>query len=80
LDFDHHGLRGTEDDLAGLDAAGAKALETAARETLSRVQRRGGPSTGRYRRSAYDIPVRLADGSALLFNARTRSLILLSPE
>ena len=80
LDFDHHGLRGTEDDLAGLDAAGAKALETAARETLSRVQRRGGPSTGRYRLSAYDIPVRLADGSALLFNARTRSLILLSPE
>ncbi|BAU89923.1 radical SAM domain protein [Methylorubrum populi] len=58
-----------------------EALEAAARRTLARVQPRrpAGPAATRYRLSRYDIPVRLADDSALLFNARTRSLVLLSP-
>lgn len=58
----------------------SEALETAARQTLKRLAPRGParPAAARYRLSRYDIPVRLADGAALLFNARTRSLILLS--
>jgi uncharacterized protein len=58
----------------------SEALETAARRTLARVRPRvpARPAAARYRLSRYDIPVRLADGAALLFNARTRSLILLS--
>ncbi|WP_088348659.1 MULTISPECIES: SPASM domain-containing protein [Rhodomicrobium] len=62
------------------DPKRAEALEAAARKNLSRLQRAKGESaaTNRYKTSHYDIPVRLADGSALLFNSRSRSLILLS--
>ncbi|CAO4174300.1 radical SAM protein [Methylorubrum aminovorans] len=74
LDFDTSG-NGTADE-AG------EAMETAARQIQARLRPRGParPAATRYRLSRYDIPVRLADGAALLFNARTRSLILLSEE
>lgn len=74
LDFDTPG-NGTADE-AG------EAMETAARQIQARLRPRGParPAATRYRLSRYDIPVRLADGAALLFNARTRSLILLSEE
>lgn len=60
--------------------ARADALETAARRILSSVhgRRREEATASRYKVSRYDIPVRLADGGALLFNSRTRSLIALS--
>ena len=92
LDFDNHGSHGqglplnegaAEADAFGhlaRDPARADALEAAARQTLARVQRKQGPATSRYKLSRYDIPVKLADGSSLLFNARTRSLILLSAD
>lgn len=74
LDFDTPG-NGTADEAA-------EAMETAARQIQARLRPRGParPAATRYRLSRYDIPVRLADGAALLFNARTRSLILLSEE
>ena len=86
LDFDTRGAQGAEardgaaeTALLSGDPARAEALENAARQTLSRVQRRQqGRAASRYKLSRYDIPVKLADGSALLFNSRTRSLILLS--
>ena len=56
----------------------ADALEAAARQTLRRLLPPPGSETARYRTSRYDITVRLADGANLLFNARTRSLVLLS--
>lgn len=60
--------------------ARADALETAARRILSTVHggRREAAAASRYKVSRYDIPVGLADGGALLFNSRTRSLIALS--
>lgn len=75
LDFD------TPNSVDADEAHGApsnEALEAAARRTLARVRGPARPAAARYRLSRYDIPVRLADESALLFNARTRSLILLS--
>ncbi|MDQ8731888.1 radical SAM/SPASM domain-containing protein [Bradyrhizobium sp. LHD-71] len=61
------------------NSARASALEVAARQTLSTVHgRQHGAAANSYKASRYDIPVRLADGAALLFNSRTRSLILLS--
>jgi uncharacterized protein len=67
-------------DLAAIlaDPESAKALETAARQTLSRMNPKTAPVASGYKISTYDIPVKLADGSALLFNSHTRSLILLS--
>lgn len=72
LDFDTPGN--------GLADEAGEAVETAARQVQARLRPRGParPAAARYRLSRYDIPVRLADGAALLFNARTRSLILLS--
>lgn len=69
-----------QQDEAGDDPARTQALEAAARQTLARVQKRGGAGTAanRYKVSRYDIPVKLADGASLLFNSRTRSLILMS--
>ncbi|WP_342163543.1 radical SAM/SPASM domain-containing protein [Methylobacterium sp. SD21] len=53
----------------------------AARRTLARLPlHSANAAAGRYRISRYDIPVRLADGASLLFNSRTRSLVLLSAE
>lgn len=87
FEFDDHGSQtagrtAEARDIALLqqDPARAETLEAAARQTLSRVQRTGpqGPAASRYKLSRYDIPVRLAEGASLLFNARTRSLILLS--
>ena len=60
------------------DPQRASALEAAARQTLSRLGNGKTAATSSYKVSRYDIPVNLADGSALLFNSRTRSLILLS--
>lgn len=87
FDFDDHGTRtagqsDAADDVALLtrDPARVAALEAAARQTLARVQpaRPRGAAASRYKLSRYDIPVRLADGASLLFNSRTRSLVLLS--
>ncbi|PJI54271.1 hypothetical protein CTI14_17420, partial [Methylobacterium radiotolerans] len=83
LDFDARHAPADTTDLVSLtgDPARAEALEAAARQTLDRVQRRSGTAAAsRFKVSRYDIPVRLADGASLLFNARTRSLILLSAE
>jgi uncharacterized protein len=66
--------------LAAQNPAQASALEVAARQVLSNVRGRQREATDRYKISRYDIPVRLADGAALLFNSRTRSLILLSDD
>lgn len=60
-----------------------KELESAARETLARLgahpDAAAQPSAATHHKvSAFDIPVALADGSSLLLNARTRSLIHLS--
>jgi uncharacterized protein len=61
------------------DPQRASALEAAAKQTLSRLGNNGKiATTSSYKVSRYDIPVNLADGSALLFNSRTRSLVLLS--
>lgn len=72
LDFDTPGH--------GIADETGEAIETAARRTRERLAPRGParPAAARYRLSRYDIPVRLADGAALLFNSQTRSLILLS--
>ena len=80
---DTHGTRaagGGDVALLEQDPARAEALEAAARQTLARIQpaRSLGPAASRYKLSCYDIPVHLADGASLLFNSRTRSLILLS--
>ena len=65
--------------LLAQNSARTSALEAAARQTLSAVHgRQREAAASRYKVSRYDIPVRLADGAALLFNSRTRSLILLS--
>jgi uncharacterized protein len=65
--------------LPAQSSARASALEVAARQTLSNIHgRQRGAAASRYKVSRYDIPVRLAEGAALLFNSRTRSLILLS--
>ncbi|MEM8691838.1 MAG: SPASM domain-containing protein [Pseudomonadota bacterium] len=56
-------------------------LEAAARETLGRLSRGRAPArAAEFTVSYYDIKVPLKDGSALLFNSLTRSLILLSVE
>ena len=69
----------TEVALLARDPARAEALEAAAKQVLSGVHgRQREAAASRYKVSRYDIPVRLADDSALLFNSRTRSLILLS--
>jgi uncharacterized protein len=63
------------------DPKTARKLEAAARQNLARLgqaKKDGPPASSRYKTSRYDIPVALADGSALLFNSRTRSLIVLS--
>lgn len=82
FDFDNPGSQATESgdlSLLARDPAQADAIEAAARQTLQRVQPKiRGSAASRYKVSRYDIPVRLADGGSLLFNARTRSLILLS--
>ena len=77
LDFENRDARTMEPDRDD------ETLAAAAREALARVQPRAPArprqrQAARYRLSRYDIPVRLADESALLFNARTRSLVLLS--
>jgi uncharacterized protein len=65
--------------LLAQNSARASALEVAARQTLSNIHgRQRDAAASRYKVSRYDIPVRLAEGAALLFNSRTRSLILLS--
>jgi uncharacterized protein len=62
-----------------LDPRVMSQLESAARQNLARMQRpRNGAAASRYKTSVYDIPVALADGCSLLFNSRTRSLVLLS--
>ncbi|MCC8940484.1 radical SAM protein [Bradyrhizobium sp. Arg62] len=69
----------TEVALLARDPARAETLEAAAKQVLSGVHGRQRETlASRYKISRYDIPVRLADDSALLFNSRTRSLILLS--
>jgi uncharacterized protein len=78
LDLECRAPRTDADGSVPRDPAETQALETAARLALSRVQRRESTAAGRYKVSRYDIPVKLADGAALLFNSRTRSLILLS--
>lgn len=84
LDLECRTPQDTDDSVERLaqDPSQAERLETAARQTLSRVQRNGGSGTpsSRYKVSRYDMPVKLADGASLLFNSRTRSLILLSDE
>lgn len=62
------------------DPQRVKALEAAAQQNLARLNRvkAEGSAASRYKVSRYDIPVNLADGGALLFNARSRSLVLLS--
>ena len=57
-------------------------LEKAAKDTLSQLARPDGPgrATSRYKTSRYDMLIKLADRSALLFNSRSRSLILLSED
>lgn len=62
------------------DTPHGQALKAAAEKNLSRLQRSkvNAAAASRYKTSHYDIPVALSDGSALLFNSRTRSLILLS--
>ncbi|KAI94899.1 hypothetical protein T281_08410 [Rhodomicrobium udaipurense JA643] len=61
------------------DEAGANELAEAARKVLKRLGNAGRTAaTASYKVSHYDIPVAVAGGGALLFNARTRSLILLS--
>ena len=61
--------------------AASEPLEAAARQTLRRLQPGGAhTAASRFRVSRYDMTVRLADGASLLFNSRTRSLILLSAE
>ena len=64
-------MRGTRKD---------EALAAAARRHLERLSRGAGSGADRYKVSRYDIPVALADGSALLFNSRTRSLVVLSSD
>jgi uncharacterized protein len=60
--------------LLAQDSDRAGALEAAARQALSTVHgRQREAAASRYKVSRYDIPVRLADGAALLFNSRTRS-------
>lgn len=64
-----------------LPAAEADPRLAAARHTLSRLHLHStSAAAGRYRVSCFDISVRLADGASLLFNSRSRSLILLSAE
>lgn len=68
----------------GLDFHDPKKIEelaAAARANMDRLQpqRPDVAPSNRYKPSRFDIPVALADGGALLFNARTRSLTLLSP-
>jgi uncharacterized protein len=66
-------------EIALQNSARASELEVAARQVLSNIHgRQREAAASRYKVSRYDIPVRLADGAALLFNSRTRSLILLS--
>jgi uncharacterized protein len=62
------------------DPKAVRELEAAAKQNLARLgqAKQAGTTAGRYKTSRYDIPVALADGSALLFNSRTRSLIVLS--
>jgi len=63
------------------DKKKVRALGEAARraeDLLGETGRRGPDSTRRVV-SRYGFPVPLADGSALLFNTRTRSLVLLDP-
>jgi uncharacterized protein len=57
-----------------------EALAAAAHQHLERLTRGAGIAADRYKVSRYDILVALADGSALLFNSRSRSLVLLSPD
>lgn len=62
------------------DPAKVTALKAAAEKNLARLNRSKAAraASALYKTSQFDIPVSLADGSSLLFNARTRSLILLS--
>jgi uncharacterized protein len=62
------------------DPAQVNAIEAAARQRLAEVRPRGaeGPAASRFKVSRYDIAVRLRNGAELLFNSRTRSLILLA--
>lgn len=80
LDFDNHGARKDDATLLRHDPSEIEALEAAAQRTLARVQPSAprAAASNRYKVSRYDIPVRLADEASLLFNSRTRSLILLS--
>lgn len=82
LDFDTRRACGADlgdVEMLARDPAQADALEAAARQTLAQVQKKQqGPASARYKLSRYDIPVKLADGGSLLFNSRTRSLIMLS--
>lgn len=63
-------------------AASAPELEKAARAIVNRLGgvKRNGAASSRYKVSQFDIPVALADGSTLLFNAQSRSLILLAAD
>jgi uncharacterized protein len=61
------------------DPQAAQALQAAAQQNLARLGRsREAVAAGCYQVSRYDLPVPLADGSMLLFNSRSRSLVLLS--
>jgi uncharacterized protein len=58
-----------------------QALKTAAQQNVARLGRSkkgAAPASSRYKTSCYDIPVALKDGTMLLFNSNSRSLILLS--
>lgn len=62
-----------------IDPKRSKELETAARETLKRLAPKDNVVPGaRYKVSRYDMMIPLSDGTALLFNGRTRALNLLS--
>lgn len=67
----------------GLDFRDPKKMEELVQAARANMDRLGGrvveAPSNRYKLSRYDIPVALAGGGALLFNARTRSLTLLSP-
>jgi uncharacterized protein len=79
LGYDTGHIADDAGDGLGIDRRDAKkvaALIEAARATERRLEA-AVPASARYVVSRYTLPVALADGGALLFNARTRSLILL---
>jgi uncharacterized protein len=64
------------------DPQKAKELKAAAEQNLYRLKasKVNYTAASRYKTSRYDMAVPLTDGTALLFNSRTRSLVLLAKE